>query len=263
MIKLHAIIQWGLFQKNNAPKGTKRRILSNEASMRAIVHHFLMMLNLEAINSEDIKKYIQPYDIFEEDEFDELLKNRDNGETIQRLAGERANKTFRFGYCNYPNEIQLESFKNIQKTGNRQGVVILSENPIIENAIIKFRILREGRPGMSCIGFGVCDKSCLNICPFTCSRNFGSFICYYSFKMTGFLNMGDLGDKFIPEDYDKGFGQNDCVNIVVDTQNQSICFGVNDIMCTEKNFVGKKIPNMHLAVWLGDAGDEVQLIYEY
>lgn len=231
--------------------------------MRDIVYNLLTLLNLESINTEDIKKYIEPYDIFEDNEFDELLKQRDNGETITRLAGQKANRAFKFGYCNYPNEVSIESFKNIQKTGNRQGVVVISENPLVVDSIIKFRILREGRPGLGCIGFGVCDKSCLNICPLTCSRNFGPFIVYYTYKGMGSLNMADLGDKFIPEDYSKGFGQADCINIVVDTQNQSICFGVNDVMCPEKNYVGKKIPNMHLAVWLGDPGDEVQLIYEY
>lgn len=231
--------------------------------MKSIVFGLLQLLNLEAINSEDIKKYIEPYDIFEGDEFYELLKQRDNGEMIQHLAGQKANRTFRFGYCNYPNEVSFESYKHVLKTGNRQGVLVLSENPILVDCVIKFKIVREGKPGMSCIGFGICDKSCLNFCPFTCSRNFGPFIVYYSFKRAGCLNMGELGDKFIPIDYSKGFGQEDCVNIVIDKQNQSICFGVNDIMWPEKNYVGKKIPNMHLAIWLTEEGDEVQLIYEH
>lgn len=221
------------------------------------------MLNLESINKNDIKKYIEPYDIFEDNEFDELLKNQDNGETIQRLAGQKANRAFKFSYCNYPNEVLLDSGKTIQKTGSRPGVVVISESPIVVDSIVKFKILKEGKPGMSCIGFGVCEKTCLNICPFTVSRNFGPFLVYYSYKKTGSLNMGDIGDKFIPEEYQKGFGEEDCINIVVDTQNQSICFGVNDIMNPEKKYVAKKIPNMHLAVWLSESGDAVQLIYEY
>ena len=221
------------------------------------------MLNLESINKNDIKKYIEPYDIFEDNEFDELLKNRDNGETIQRLAGQKANRAFKFSYCNYSNEVLIDSGKTIQKTGSRPGVVVISESPIVVDSIVKFKILREGKPGMSCIGFGVCEKTCLNICLFTVSRNFGPFLVYYSYKKTGSLNMGDIGDKFIPEDYKKGFGEEDCINIVVDTQNQSICFGVYDIMNPEKNYVAKKIPNMHLAVWLSEPGDAVQLIYEY
>jgi len=256
VVKLHSIIQWGLWQIENSPKNAKPQ-------MKEIVYPLLMLLKLESINSEDIKKHINPYDIFKDNEFEDLLKQRDSGESIQRLAGQKANRIYKFGYCNYPNEISVEGFRTIEKTGSRTGVLIISENPITQDSTIKLKIMKEGNPGQGCIGFGVCDKSCLNICPFPCNRSFGPFIAYYTCKNIGHLNMGDVGDKFIPLDYDRPFKQDDYVNIVVDTQNKSICFGINDVMHPEKNFVGKKIPKMHLAIWLNDPDDSVQLIYEY
>ena len=250
-------------RETSCPKLKARSVIcSHTESMRKIVYGLVMLLNFADVNSEDIKKYIQPYDIFDDDEFYELMNQRDNGEGIQKVASQKA-RLFRFGYCNYPNETSIEALKTIQKTGTRQGIVIISENPIIDNVVVKFRLVNEGKPGMSCIGFGICDKSCLNFCPFTPTRNFGPFICYYTYKKIGHLNMGELGDKFISGEYDKHFGINDCINLVIDIENYSIAFGINDIMLPEKSFNPKKIPMMHLAVWLNDPGDEVQLIYEY
>ena len=230
--------------------------------MRKIVYNLILLLNLSDIQPEDIKKYIEPYDIFDDDEFYDIMNQRDNGEGIQKVAAQKA-KIFKFGFCNYPNETMIEAYKTIQKTGNRQGIVVISENPIKESVVVKFRVIREGKAGMSCIGFGICDKSCLNFCPFIPSRNFGPFVSFYTYRKDGRLNMAELGDKFISADYDKGFGTGDCVNIVIDMENSSIAFGINDVMYPQKSFNPKKLPAPHLAVWLNEMDDEVQLIYEY
>ena len=215
------------------------------------------------MSTEDIIKYIEPYDIFDDDEYYDLIKEKEDQTAIHKLAGNRANKSFVFSLCNYPNEISFEGGKSILKTGNRQGVVVLSESIINDNCVIKFKIMNEGKPGMSCIGFGICDKQCLNYCPFVTTRNFGPFVSFYSYKKTGHLNMGDCGDKYVPKDYETGFGKYDSVNMIIDVDNNLICFGVNDIMFPEKAFIRSKLTKMHLCVWLNDPEDEVQLIYEY
>lgn len=253
----------GVFIKGRLYLWLKAKKVNRElaASMKSIVYNLVIMLNFADLSPEDVNKYIQPYDIFDDEEFEELMNLHGNGEGIQKVASSKA-KVFKFGYCNFPNEIMVENAKTIQKTGTRQGIVVLSENEIKNSVVVKFRIIREGRLGMGCIGFGICDKSCLNFCPFLPTRNFGPFVAYYTFKKDGRLNMAELGDRYISKDYDRGFGQGDCVNIVIDVENSSIAFGINDVMFPEKTYNTKRIENLHLAIWLNDENDEVQLIYE-
>ncbi len=262
MVKLHAVIKWGLFQQSNNPQ-LKNGSTSSSVKLRKIINTPLSLVNLGLVSTEDIIRYIEPYDIFDDDEYYDLIKEKEDQFSIHKLAGNRANKTFTFGLCNYPNEISINEGKNVLKTGSRQGVVVLSENVVNDNCVLKFKVLNEGRPGLSCIGFGICDKSCLNFCPFVPTRNFGPFITYYTYKKDGYLNMGDCGDKLMPKDYEKPFLRHDCINLIIDIDNNMISFGVNDIMYPEKSYMNSKFKQLHLAIWLNEPGDEVQLIYEY
>lgn len=231
--------------------------------MRKIVYNLIALLDFNNIEPQDIVKYIEPYDIFDEEEYYNLIKQKEQGQTIQELASNKANQIFTFGHCNYPNEMFVEGFKNLQKTGSRQGVLMISENSIKESCVCKFKVLQEGKPGIGAIGFGICDVSGLNICPFIVTRQSGAFIMYYTYRKMGCLNMGDVGDNVRIRDYEKGFGKGDCINMVLDMDVGKISFGVNDIMFPDKSFNKNKFMKPHLAVWMNDTGEEVQLIYEF
>jgi hypothetical protein len=68
VIKLHAIIRWGIYRREMYVKGEK--------SLRNIVMNLLKEIDFSKIGSEDIAKYIEPYDIFESEEYHSLLVNR-------------------------------------------------------------------------------------------------------------------------------------------------------------------------------------------
>lgn len=68
VVKLHAIIKWGLYRKEMYVKG--------ETSLRKIVLSLLNEIDFSKITNEDIAKYIEPYDIFESEEYHSLLVNR-------------------------------------------------------------------------------------------------------------------------------------------------------------------------------------------
>lgn len=231
--------------------------------MRDTVLNLLSLVHLTDIRSEEIKKYIEPYDIFDSDDYFSLLKNFDNGEGIQKVVAQRASKEFRLRYCNYPNEVAFDTFKSVQKTGTRPGVVVISETPIEESCIVKFKIVKEGNPGLGLLGFGICDKSCLNICPFLPSKTYGLFAAYYTNRRVGNLNLADLGDRFVPAEYDRYFSQGDVVNMAVDLPNSALSFGINDVTLPDKRVNLKKITSLHLAIWLSDPGDEIELAFEY
>lgn len=222
----------------------------------------LQLLNLEDIKPEDIRKMIEPYDIFEDSSTYASLLNADNGEGIQRVVSQRATAIFNFRYCNYPNEIYFNSSKSILKTGSRPGVLVISDTPVLNSCVVKFVIAAEGKPGQGTIGFGLCDKSCLNYCPFHPSRGTGLFAAYYTSRKQGCLNMGDLGDKFISPEYDRPFGVGDSVHLAVDLDNCAVSFGINDVTLPDKRLSLKKAGPLYLAVWISDTGDEVRLVHE-
>lgn len=230
--------------------------------MRKIVFNLIRLVDFSKIAAKDIVKYIEPYDIFDEDEYFDILKHKDDDDKIVSVASQKANKECTFGLCNFINEIRIEEAKTIEKIGNREGIVVLSRNEVVTSCVIKFKILNEGNPGNGCIGFGICDASGLNFCPFMCTRNYGPFINYYTYRKTGKLNMGSLGDQITSKDYTRAFGKHDSVNMVIDLQHNYISFGINDIMFPEKGFSRKGLNKIYIAVWLNSPGDEVQLIYE-
>lgn len=231
--------------------------------MRTILHKLLPLVNLTEVSTSDIAKYIEPYDIFDDDEYYDLIRKKEDQDGVIQLAGKKANKPIVFAFCNFPNEVFIEEGKSIKKTGTRSGIVIMSEHALSESCVLKFKVLKEGKPGNSCIGFGISEKAGLNYCPFNCSRNFGKFVTYYTYRNEGYLNLGEVGNKFIPKDYAQGFKPYDSVNLVIDLNQGEISFGINDVMFPEKSFLLGKFAQVHVAVWMSHQDDEVQLIYEY
>lgn len=68
VIKLHAVIRWGLYQSR----------LRNDSrlSLRSVVLDLLREIDFSKISSEDIAKYIEPYDIFDHEEYHSLLNKK-------------------------------------------------------------------------------------------------------------------------------------------------------------------------------------------
>ena len=117
---------------------------------------------------------------------------------------------------------------------------------------------------MSNIGIGIAAKECLNYCPFSCSRNFGKFVVYYTSGGKGALNCGEVGSAEQPADYKEGFEQGDTILLAVDLDAGLISFGKNDVMFEAKEFNPYLFggAGLHLGVWLDTVGDEVHLISE-
>lgn len=230
--------------------------------MRETVSRLLSLLNFTDIRSDDIRNYIEPYDIFEGNDHFWLIKNFDNSEGIQKTVAQRASREISFRFCNYPNEVSFESYRSILKTGTRSGVVVMSEQPVTQSCIVKFKIVREGNKGQGCIGFGLCDKFGLNYCPFLPSQSSGLFAAYFSSNGIGWLNLASLGDKFIPEEYNRNFGQGDSVNLAIDLETNAVSYGINDVTLPDKRLNLKKVPALHLAIWLQEPGDEVEVAFE-
>ena len=68
VIKLHAVIRWGLYQSKlrNDPR----------LSLRSVVLELLREIDFSKISQEDIAKYIEPYDIFDHEEYHSLLNKK-------------------------------------------------------------------------------------------------------------------------------------------------------------------------------------------
>ena len=94
--------------------------------MSRIVASLIQMINISQVSTEDIIRYIEPYDIFDEDEYFELMRQKHDETAIHRTASKIANRNITFGFCNYPNEVSIEAERSLTKTGSRQGVVVLS-----------------------------------------------------------------------------------------------------------------------------------------
>lgn len=136
----------------------------------------------------------------------------------------------------------------------------MTSSPVLENFSVRFRIAEEGNPGQGCIGFTLFQKSALSWNPFSCSRNKGFFIVYYTFKGKGDLNCGELFFEGIEKFYKKGFGKGDIVNMVVDVEEKAVAFGKNDKIFQGISF-GQMKEEVHVGIVMDTTGDEVQVLF--
>jgi len=227
-------------------------------SLKPYVLSLLKCLDFSKLTMEDVMKYIEAHDILDGDEYYNLI-NAEQGGDLEKLIAQR---TFvnKFALCNYPNEIKLtKDGICVTKEGIRDGVVVLCDKPITENMDAKIKILNIGEENICGIGFGITDIEGINYCPFPCSRNYGSFVIYYTFRGIGYLNCGDCSDHFIPEEYSTPFKSGDLINITVDVTTGMISFGKNEIMFEPKRIYLKKFNKMFLAVWLHERDDQILL----
>lgn len=74
-------------------------------------------------------------------------------------------------------------------------MVILSDTRITESQIAKYRILKESKPGLGNIGVGISDLEGLNYCPFLVTQSSGKFVCLYTHRSRGGVNLSEVGSS--------------------------------------------------------------------
>ena len=73
------------------------------------------------------------------------------------------------------------------------------------------------------------------------------------------MRAGLMNDAMF-EDYKTGFKKGDIVSLAVDWDGGNLSFGVNGVMGKSLSFETRVFNDARLAIWLGRAGDEVQVL---
>jgi hypothetical protein len=68
----------------------------------------------------------------------------------------------------------------------------------------KFRIIKESRAFLSNIGIGLSDVEGINYCPYFCTRQNGKFVCFYTYRGIGGINLSDVGTRKQTRQYKGG-----------------------------------------------------------
>ena len=64
--KLNSVIRWGLHRSRH----------SREQGLRKHVLGLLKLIDFSKISAEEVAKYIEPYDIFDSEEYHQLIANK-------------------------------------------------------------------------------------------------------------------------------------------------------------------------------------------